>query len=359
MMGAFPKGHAVVIGIANYGNISVLPDAVLSDARDVAGVLKSGAYCGYDPRNVHLLLDGDATLEKIRNALASVAEIGGEDDTVVIFFSGHGARLGGSGGGESALLPVECDVRTLATTSLSETEFSLALTRFRARRLLVLLDACHSGGAGSLKGHWEGETPAFGYSEKSLARLAQGKGRVLIASCRTNEESIVFPDWRNSVFTFHLLGALRGQACTGGDGVVRVFDVFNHVAEMVKRVVPGRQHPILKATEVEDNFPVALNRGGQKAEAPPLVSGAGHQVWQRLGEVMPNLYPAGPMDQEVWARAGGDPSRLHWNATGRVAWLKALGMLRQGGGGVEIDRERLIGVALEDYPYHAVLTALL
>ena len=210
-----------------------------------------------------------------------------------------------------------------------------------------------------VKGHWEGETPAFGYSEKSLARLAQGKGRVLIASCRANEESIVFPDWRNSVFTSHLLGALRGQACTGGDGVVRVFDVFNHVAEMVKRAVPGRQHPILKATEVEDNFPVALNRGGQKAEAPPLVSGAGHQVWERLGEVMPNLYPAGPMDQEVWARAGGDPSRLHWNATGRVAWLKALGMLRQGGGGVEIDRDRLIRVALEDYPYHAVLTALL
>ena len=71
--GRFATGYAIVIGVANYRNVSPLPDAVLNDARDVASVLKSNAYCGYEPRNVHLLLDGDATLERIRTALASVA----------------------------------------------------------------------------------------------------------------------------------------------------------------------------------------------------------------------------------------------------------------------------------------------
>ena len=357
--GGFATGHAVVIGVANYRNVSPLPAAVLNDAQDVAAVLKTNAYCGYDARNVHLLLDGDATLDRIRAALASVARTSGTDDTVVIFFSGHGARLGDPADLESALLPVECDARKLDATSLCEPEFSAALQRFAAQRVLVLIDACHSAGAGSFKGGRAGELPALGYSEKSLARLAQGTGRVLIASSRATEESLVFSNARNSVFTSHLLDALRGQTWTRGEGVIRVFEIFNHVSEKVKRQVPGRQHPVFKASDLEDNFPVALDRGGVKSSPPPPAFAANPDVWNQLGDLMPDLYPAGPTDQEIWARAGGDPSRLYLNDTGRVAWFRALRMLRRGGGGSGIRRETLIRTALEDYPHHPALSALL
>ena len=357
--GSFATGHAIVIGVANYRHGSPLPGAVLNDAQDVAAVLKANEYCGYDERNVHLLLDGDATLERIRAALASVAAASGPDDTVVIFFSGHGANLGDPADPESALLPVECDPRTLDTTSLSEPEFSAALQRFAAQRLLVLIDACHSAGAGSFKAAQAAEPPALGYSEKSLGRLAQGTGRVLIASSRASEESLVFSNNSNSVFTSHLLNALRGQAWTRGDGLIRVFEIFNHVSEMVKRQVPGQQHPVFKASDLEDNFPVALDRGGVKSTPPPPGSAADPDIWSQLGDMMPDLYPAGPTDQEIWVRAGGDPSRLHLNDTGRVAWFKALRTLRRGGGGSGIRRETLIRAALEDYPHHPALSALL
>ena len=355
----FATGHAVVIGVANYRNARPLPDSVLNDARDFASVLKAKEYCGYDERNVHLLLDGDATLERIRAALASVAGASGPDDTVAIFFSGHGARLGDPADPESALLPVECDPRTLDTTSLSEPEFSAALQRFDAQRLLVLIDACHSAGAGSFKAAQAAEPPALGYSEKSLGRLAQGTGRVLIASSRASEESLVFSNARNSVFTSHLLNALRGRARTTGDGVIRVFEIFNHISEMVKRQVAGQQHPVFKASDLEDNFPVALDRGGVKSTPPAPASVADPDIWSQLGEIMPNLYPGGPMDQEIWARAGGDSSRLHLNDTGRTGWFKALRALRLGGGGSRIRRQSLIRTALEDYPHHPELASLL
>ena len=357
--GDFTTGHAIVIGVANYWNVAGLPEAVLNDARDVAAVLKSNAYCGYEPRNVHLLLDRDATLERIRMAFATVARTSGPHDTVVIFFSGHGARLGNPDDPESALLPVECDGQKLGATGLSETEFSSALRGFAAKRLLVLIDACHSGGAGSFKGLRSEELPALGYHEKSLGRLAQGTGRVFIASSRANEESWVLPNARNSVFTSHLLDALRGQARTSGDGVIRVFEIFNHVAEMVNREAPGRQHPVFKASDLEDNFPVALDRGGVKSDASVSGSGAEFDFWGHLGEIMPDLYPAGPTEQDIWARAGGDPSRLHLNDTGRVAWFRALRSLRLGGGGAGIRSEKLIGIALNDFPHHAALSALL
>ena len=352
-------GHAVVIGVANYQNVAPLPDAVLNDARDVAAVLQSNAYCGYDDRNVHLLLDGDATLDRIRVALASVAATSGPDDTVVVFFSGHGARLGDPSDSVSALLPVGCDARRLDATSLSEAEFSSALQRFAVRRLLVLIDACHSAGAGSFKGAQAGDLATLGYSEKSLARWAQGTGRVIIASSRADEQSWVLPNAGNSVFTSHLLDALHGRARTRGDGLIRVFEIFNHVAELVKRDVPGRQHPVFRASELEDNFAVVLDRGGVKSAPRTTASAAAPDVWNQLGNILPELYPVGPTDQEIWARAGGDPSRLHLDDTGRAAWFRALQVLRRGGGGSGIRRETLIQTALQDYPHHPALSALL
>ena len=355
----FATGYAVVIGVANYRNVPPLPEAVRNDAQDVAAILKSNAYCGYKPSNVRLLLDEDATLGQIRTAFDSVAKTSGADDSAIIFFSGHGALVGDPADPESALLPAEFDGREPDTTSVSETEFSSMLRRIAAQRLLVLIDACHSGGAGSFKGSGQGGSLTVGYSEKSLDRLAQGTGRVLIASSRANETSLVLRSARNSVFTSCLLDALRGEAQTSRDGLIRVFEIFNHIAQMVKRAVPGRQHPIFKASDLEDNFPVALDRGGIKSVSPDAASSVVPEVWKQLEKLMSDLYPSGPMDQEIWARAGGDPSRLHLNDTGWVVWFKALRTLRRGGGGAGILRESLIETALEDYPHHPGLTALL
>ena len=356
----FTAGHAVVIGISDYRNTNPLPDAVRNDALDLSAVLTSNAYCGYKPGNVHLLLDEDATLANIRTALDALASDAARHDSVIIFFSGHGARLGTSATPESVLLPVEFNPANPGPTSLPEAEFSTRLRQIPARRLLVLIDACHSGGAGSLK-HHDQQTPLItGYAEKSLARLAQGVGRVLIASSRADETSLVIPNCRNSVFTSQLLDALRGRAHTNGDGLIRVFDVFNHVSRTVKRAVPGRQHPIFKASDLEDNFPVALDCTGPKStplEVP--ASGSGLEMWATLEKLMSDLYPSGPMDQQLWTRAGGDPSRLHYRDTGRALWTTALRLLRLGGGGVDISRSRLVATALEDYPHHPDLLGLL
>ena len=137
-----------------------------------------------------------------------------------------------------------------------------------------------------------------------------------------------------------------------------MFGISNHISEMVKRQVPGQQHPVFKANDLEDNFPVALDRGGIKSGPPPSAFGGDPNVWSQLGKIMPDIYPAGPTDQEICARAGGDLSRLHLNETGRVAWFRALRTLRRGGGGSGIRKESLIGTALEDYPHLPALFAL-
>ena len=356
---AFANGHAIVVGVANYLNVPPLPETVLNDAHDVAAILTSNAHCGYVNRNVRLLLNENATLVKMREALDSLARTSSTDDTVVIFFSGHGSLLDDSDDPASAILPIDCDGRTLDSTSLSEAEFSAALRRISARRLVVLIDACYSAGAGNFKAQESAKLQALRFSEKSLDRLAQGTGRVLMASSRASEISHVLRGARNSVFTQHLLEILRGQGRTSGDGLIRVFDIFNHVSKMVKRTMPGQQHPVFKASDLEDNFPVALDRGGMKSAVSSTASEATLDVQKQLENVMSDLYPMGPIDQEIWVRAGGHLSRLRLSGTGRTNWFAALRTLRQGGGGIGIRRESLVRAALDDYPHHPELTALL
>jgi hypothetical protein len=310
------------------------------------------------PSNVTLLLDEEATLAEIRAKLSWLASVAGPDDSVVIYFSGHGARLGGAGSRESVLIPVDADVNDLRSSCISEIELSVALKAIQSARLLILLDACHSGGAVIFKGSERSQALQSGFDEKSLQHLAEGIGRVAIASSRSTETSLVMPGASNSVFTQHLLEALKGEIPSRGDGFVRVFQVFEHVAMAVPHATAERQHPIFKASDIESNFPVALDRGGSKRpDRPEPVNLPSTFNWDQLELILSELYPLGPTDREIWARAGGDLSQLKLQQPGRVSWFSSLVYLRQGGGDRRL-KEHLIRTALSDFPNHPGLNAL-
>lgn len=70
------------------------------------------------------------------------------------------------------------------------------------------------------------------------------------------------------------------------------------------------------------------------------------QLVNTLGE----LYPQGPDQDDIWKRAGGDPSILV-NANSRKSqWYNAIDKLALGGGGKNISMESLINEIKEDFP---------
>lgn len=351
----FTNGRALIVGVADYAEVKPLPEAVRNDARDIADLLRSPNYCGYPDDNVKVLINSEANLNGIRAALADLASSATADDTVTIFFSGHGAQLGAAAARSSALIPYDCKLSDIAGTSLPEIELTAALANIKAARLLVILDACHAGGAASLKGESD-DGFLEGFDEKSLQGLAIGVGRVVIASSRSSETSLVLAGARNSVFTTAILDGLKGGASASLDGTIKVFDLFNYVSEMVRKAVPGRQHPIFKASDLEENFPIALALGGNKSVHTDRVENSPNRTLQAI---LPDLYPAGPSDQNIWQRAGGDLSQVQLGSTGRADWFSALRTLSLGGGGNNISMESLINAALEEFPNHRELKALL
>lgn len=358
----YPQGHALLIGVANYQKISGLPAAILNDVHDIAATLSSPKYCAYPTANVVTLLDEDATRAAVLKGLDELATRASSEDTACVFFSGHGGIVGGPGNEDSVLITVDSDLADIENTSISSKELAAALGKIRAKRLLVFIDACHAGGAAISKSlnDSKGHELKSGYSQDSLAKLALGNGRALMASCRADEVSVVFIGARNSVFTTVLLEGLRGAADKSGSGFIKVFDLFNYISEEVPKLIPDGQHPIFKADNLEINFAVALSQGGKKSLYDPLTTlpTKDETQWSMLEVILVELYPFGPRDQEIWSRAGGELSRLQFHPTGQAAWHAALRTLKQGGGGRNISFGSLLKTAKEDFSNHSQLAML-
>ena len=357
-----PQGHALLIGVANYQQISSLPAAILNDVNDVAATLSSPKYCAYAPANVVTLLDADATRAAVLKSLDELAARATPDDTACVFFSGHGAVIGSLGNEDSVLMTVDSDLDDIEKTSISSGVLTAALAQIKAKRMLVFIDACHAGGAAIAKNLNNGKGHEFksGYTQNTFAKLAVGSGRALMASCRADEVSAVFIGARNSVFTTVLLTGLRGAADKSASGFIKVFDLFNYVSEEVPKLIPDCQHPIFKADNLEVNFAVALSQGGMKSPYSPENTPTAHEEdpWLALEAVLIELYPSGPRDQEVWSRAGGDLFGLLLHSSGQAAWHAALRTLKQGGGGKNINFHSLLRTAKRDFSNHLQLTML-
>ncbi len=245
----FKNSYALLIGIANYSYINHLNKTTI-DAKDLHDTL---AKNGYQSTNMRLLTDEQANKAAINNELNWLARSAGVDDTVVIFFSGHGMQQAGGFKPGEYLCPVEADLNNLESSCISSEEFTNALRSIRSNRVVVFLDACHSGGVGETK---EAESGVkAGLSEQVFARLAKEQGRVIIGSCKADEVSWELSHMRNGLFTHYLLEGLRGSAARE-DGSVPIMRLIDYVSEKVPQ--HRSQHPFIKSAA--ENFIVAVSR---------------------------------------------------------------------------------------------------
>ena len=251
MSPSFQAGHALLIGAG-----ADLPFTI-DDARGIAEILKDPDRCAYPPGQVELLVGEAAHRQAVLEALDRMAESADESSTIIIYFSGHGYRASTPIGEAYFLIPFGVQIERLKDTAISGSEFAARLQAIRSRKLLLLLDCCHAGGVGLAKGLEIAKSPL---PPEALQILKQGKGRVIIASCKDSELSYGGKPY--SAFTLALIEAFSGQGASKQDGFVRAADLAMHSREKVPGRTKGRQHPILHFEEA-DNFVLAYYAGGE------------------------------------------------------------------------------------------------
>ncbi len=238
---------AVIIGINQYQNLPSLKYAV-NDAREVYRYMIEVNRVPKD--HIWLLLDEDATLDRIRSALGTqLRRKAGKEDMVIVYLAGHGATEKDASspdgdGLEKYILPHNADPKDLYASAIPMGEVSRIFQRISSEKLVFLSDTCYSGASGGrtilASGTRANVSGAF------LDRLSQGKGRMIIAASDANQVSAEKDELKHGVFTYYLLEGLGGKADFDGDGVITLDEIYRYVSIKVPQATGQDQHPVKK-----------------------------------------------------------------------------------------------------------------
>lgn len=128
------RRHALVIGNTEYASpIASLPGT----AKDAADISKTLTDQGFEVVSL-----ADASREGTVRAFNHLIRTTGEDDSVIIYYAGHGHIHPGSASGY--WLPADADVEN-PNTWISNADVSRMLTNISAKQILLVSDSCFSG----------------------------------------------------------------------------------------------------------------------------------------------------------------------------------------------------------------------
>jgi WD40 repeat protein/uncharacterized caspase-like protein len=256
--------HVLAIGINDYGDKAKQFGLKFADkdAKDVAAALLKTQSSEYNKLGglyakvlVQYLHDSTADRVGIFNAFATIqvnmAKDAAGEDLAVIMFSGHGAVVDG----HFYLLPYGVDAGTpaeLKASAISADDFQAEVkTLAEHGRVLLLLDACHSG---AVTADGSKLTPN---ADLLRSVLAQNNVTVLTSS-KGKEPSREDDKWQNGAFTKVLMQALSGDADENHRGVISMSELTDYVSRQLPLLTNGQQHPQVEQRFQSDLFVAGL-----------------------------------------------------------------------------------------------------
>ena len=245
-----------------------------------------------------LLVDAQATVAAIAERFERLAACNA-DDVVVIAFSGHGTET-------HELVTHDTDPRDLGGTTIPLTTLSEWCARIPARRLLIVLDCCFSGGMGAKALEVEGVARDFQSVDGKLNQIG-GEGRVVLTASGPTQRAWESARLGHGFLTLHLIDALQGPEEIREGGQLAVLRVLDYVVRRVvdaARQIRREQEPTIRGTfDGEFRWPVLSPGALYRARFPDL----GRPV--ATAEIQ-SLAPFG-FPQEVLNAWAGDIPRLN------------------------------------------------
>ncbi|MEK7269340.1 MAG: caspase family protein [Planctomycetota bacterium] len=203
------RGFAVVVGISKYKNAGKagLTDLLYADAdaQAFAGRLKA---LGWPEDRVKVLLNEKATRNDVLVALESWLTKAGPEDTILLFWSGHGYP--DPDDPEKVYFACHDSDLSIPATGYRMDHVRRAIEERNARNVIVLADTCHAG-----KLITRGTERAIAVEPYVQALKREGKtpkGWVFMVGADTDRTAVEHSSWSNGAFTHCLLQALSGKA---------------------------------------------------------------------------------------------------------------------------------------------------
>lgn len=183
---------AILIGCEEYTNFNNICFCH-ADVELIRSTLTE--YCDYQDKNVEVITQYkgcDDTPEVIYRKLGELINRAEQEDTVLFYFAGHGAKEGENG----YLLLSDSSARDYGATALDLREIN-KLLRDKKINGIIILDACHSG------------INARNVFSSLVMDKMNDTGCITLASCSENQESNPYPEQEQGVFTYYLCEEIK------------------------------------------------------------------------------------------------------------------------------------------------------
>ncbi len=274
---------ALVIGVSSFEDESISGLSYPArDAEAFAEVLAHREIGRFSSNDVVVLLDGHATTRRIKMELDYLARQTQPEDLFLFFISTHAVPGAFDTAGDAYLVTHDTEKAGLYATGLPMRELVDALThRIRARTVVGILDACHTGqivertqdtfeevrdiaqgpSPPASRLSWEREwtelsakSVGMGPVSESLPSDQQPKRIVFISSSDGYQPSWESEELGHGFFTYFLMEALRQSQ--GGLTLKSLYDVLKVEVRRAVLVEKGKlQEPQMFFTEDAD-FPI-------------------------------------------------------------------------------------------------------
>jgi len=215
--------YAVIIGIGKYQahKIPSLKYATV-DAKLIYNILTDPQYGNFPKSQVKLLINEKATYNNIKSAIGTwLKKNSKKDDTVIIFFAGHGAPEED----KNYWVPYNANINDLYGTALSNNEIADMFKRVESKKVIAFLDSCYSEAK-------TGRERIIKIAEDPFRKF-KGKGRVVVTSSDGKEKSLELKEFGHGLFAYYLAEALKGKADNNKDGFVELNETWDYIKHSV------------------------------------------------------------------------------------------------------------------------------
>lgn len=223
------KIWVVLVGVSRYTAMQSLKYTD-DDAYKMYSFFKSPAGGAIPDNQINILIDEDATKDKILSTLSKVSKKAGKQDMILFFFSGHGIN--------GSFLPFDYDGRTQV---VGHKDLLNIMENSNAKSKIVIADACHSGSFTEKGVSYENTVNTL-YSAFNDSR----GGTLLLLSSKAEETSIESNGLRQGVFSHYLINGLKGKANANNDNIITVNEIYEYVYANVRNFTNNRQTPVIR-----------------------------------------------------------------------------------------------------------------
>lgn len=261
--------YALLVGVTDYkkSGLNQLKYCE-NDVVELAEVLMDR---GYEPSNVILLTGSKGTEQKslrpnaknIQSHLDKVLSKLTSRDNLIVAFTGHGVQFKDET--ESYFCPLDCNLDKRESL-ISIKSIYQQLEKSKAAGKILFVDACRNSPRIKTRG---GRFVLEAVSDR-VNPVLEG-GTVAMFSCSGTQQSFEFDELQHGVFFYNVIEGLRGNADSGNDGDIDVFELQSYagsrVAKYVSENTSETQTPAFKCTELQGKIILTRKLTDQAANA--------------------------------------------------------------------------------------------